>query len=543
MNIKRLLCVMTLVVPLLSPAQSTKGIRWATGLSWGQVRQKARQENKYIFIDCYTTWCGPCKTMDNSVYINDTVGNFFNEHFISVKVQMDRTQKDNAEIQSWYEDAAAIGKEYHIEGYPTFIFFSPHGEVVEKQMGFKAAADFIALGKASLIPGKKYDDVYAKYSLIVAAYKNGHKDYDKYPFMIKMSDKTKDTAFSRRLIKELSEYVSGLPVKARYTKDRIEMWSEFTWASSSKVFNFFYNDWRQIDKVMDQKGYSASIVDKTIQSETVIPFLKEQAKGSGVSVEGMYITGQNLKSDADEADWDKLNKIIEGKYGSAVAKRNVVAARVEWYARHNNQLAASKYTLKQLNSYPPNMRAVKVLHKINAAAWGAFINSTDKKILKGYIQWLEKVVQQVPDAADWIDTYANLLYKCGQKKEAIHWEQIASGLAPTDAQIKETLQEMIHDRPTRLREGAVWDGINSVNWKGFVFEKVITVKDENGKPIGGVSVKNKTGISQVTGEKGTSITKVSLGDILTFSHNGYDTQEVSITKDPGLITIVLKPVK
>ena len=25
--------------------------------------EKAKTENKLIFVDCYTTWCGPCKTL------------------------------------------------------------------------------------------------------------------------------------------------------------------------------------------------------------------------------------------------------------------------------------------------------------------------------------------------------------------------------------------------------------------------------------------------------------------------------------------------
>ena len=53
---------------------SYHGIKWVTGLSWEQVLTKAKTENKFIFVDCYATWCGPCKVMDKDVYPNDTVG-------------------------------------------------------------------------------------------------------------------------------------------------------------------------------------------------------------------------------------------------------------------------------------------------------------------------------------------------------------------------------------------------------------------------------------------------------------------------------------
>src|SRR6185436_18638659 len=111
-------------------AQTNKGIKWTSGLTWEQVKQKAKQENKYIFIDCYTTWCGPCKMMDMQVYPNASVSSYFNEHFISVKVQMDKTNKDDKEIKKWYATAEAMITDYKIEGYPSFVFLSPDGTIV-----------------------------------------------------------------------------------------------------------------------------------------------------------------------------------------------------------------------------------------------------------------------------------------------------------------------------------------------------------------------------------------------------------------------------
>src|SRR5688500_7757549 len=98
---KRQLCLLAMLCILCTTIGKAQGIKWTTGLTWEQINQKAKTENKYIFLDLYATWCGPCKEMDKSVYPNDTVGLFFNNKFVSVKVQMDRTKKDNAFIQSW----------------------------------------------------------------------------------------------------------------------------------------------------------------------------------------------------------------------------------------------------------------------------------------------------------------------------------------------------------------------------------------------------------------------------------------------------------
>ena len=30
---------------------------------WKKAVEKARKENKLIFLDCHTSWCGPCKNL------------------------------------------------------------------------------------------------------------------------------------------------------------------------------------------------------------------------------------------------------------------------------------------------------------------------------------------------------------------------------------------------------------------------------------------------------------------------------------------------
>ena len=42
------------------------------------AKAKAKKENKLIFIDCYTTWCGPCKNMSKKTFVNKEVGEYYN---------------------------------------------------------------------------------------------------------------------------------------------------------------------------------------------------------------------------------------------------------------------------------------------------------------------------------------------------------------------------------------------------------------------------------------------------------------------------------
>src|ERR1700679_433698 len=89
---------------IMVKAQDTTrdGIRFAQQLKWSEILGKAKAEHKYIFVDCYATWCGPCKYMDATVYSTKEVGDVYNQDFISIKVQMDRTASDDSVTKSRY---------------------------------------------------------------------------------------------------------------------------------------------------------------------------------------------------------------------------------------------------------------------------------------------------------------------------------------------------------------------------------------------------------------------------------------------------------
>ena len=67
-----------------SYAQS-QGIHFFQG-TWSEAVNKAAKENKMIFIDFYTQWCGPCFNMAKDVFTKSEVGHFYNQNFINVKI-------------------------------------------------------------------------------------------------------------------------------------------------------------------------------------------------------------------------------------------------------------------------------------------------------------------------------------------------------------------------------------------------------------------------------------------------------------------------
>lgn len=147
----RKMLLLAFLLPLAAMAQG-QGIRFEHGLSWKEVKAKAKKEGKFIFMDCFTTWCGPCKKMSSEVFTEPAVGDFFREKFVSVKVQMDKTSTDDDAVKSWYADAAAIDKAYGVKAYPTFLYFSPEGKLMHMEEGSMGAAMFLDISARALKP-------------------------------------------------------------------------------------------------------------------------------------------------------------------------------------------------------------------------------------------------------------------------------------------------------------------------------------------------------------------------------------------------------
>ncbi|TKK72003.1 thioredoxin family protein [Ilyomonas limi] len=94
-------------------------------LSWQQALGKAREENKMIFIDVYTTWCSYCKQMDAHIFSMKAVGEYHNEHFINLRIDAERG------------DGIAIRNSYRLLGFPTFLYLDPQGTVIRKTAGYQ----------------------------------------------------------------------------------------------------------------------------------------------------------------------------------------------------------------------------------------------------------------------------------------------------------------------------------------------------------------------------------------------------------------------
>lgn len=117
-----------------------KGIRFHDNRPWQEILDLAVKENKLIFMDCYTSWCGPCKGLARDVFTRPEVGDFFNPRFINVKYDMEKGE--GVMLHEKYKQ--------HIVGYPTLLLIDGKGKVVQQLAGYQQPEALIAgIRKAS----------------------------------------------------------------------------------------------------------------------------------------------------------------------------------------------------------------------------------------------------------------------------------------------------------------------------------------------------------------------------------------------------------
>jgi thioredoxin-related protein len=140
----------SLKAPSLKKSPEAGKVNWMT---LEQAVERNKTEKRKIFIDVMTDWCGWCKRMDSTTFVNPAVANYLNEHYYPVKF--------NAEQQ---QDIVFNGKTYHfkrngLRGYhelaaewlnnrlsfPTTVFLDENQTLIQPLPGYQDATKMEAI--------------------------------------------------------------------------------------------------------------------------------------------------------------------------------------------------------------------------------------------------------------------------------------------------------------------------------------------------------------------------------------------------------------
>jgi thioredoxin 1 len=114
-----------------------KGIHFESK-GWNHAMEEAKRQKKLIFLDAYTSWCGPCKLLKKNTFTDKAVGEFFNKNFINVTEDMEK----GVGIQ--------LADTYKVNAYPTLLITDSVGNVVTYTKGYLSPEQLIEFGNYAL---------------------------------------------------------------------------------------------------------------------------------------------------------------------------------------------------------------------------------------------------------------------------------------------------------------------------------------------------------------------------------------------------------
>lgn len=216
---------------------------------WKEALKKAKEENKLMFVDAYTTWCGPCKVMAANVFTQAEAGEMFNSNFINLKIDMEKA------------DGLTFGQEYPIRAYPTLLFIDGDGKVVKKIVGGQQLPGLILHAKEALTLGDNT-------SLMEDKYKAGERSYE---FMLKYAKALNRSNQSN--LKMYNEYIASKP---SITEDQLlDYIFEASVESDSKIFSLMIENSKKIKLKVGETVFNNKIekalnntVEKAIKYES-----------------------------------------------------------------------------------------------------------------------------------------------------------------------------------------------------------------------------------------------------------------------------------
>jgi len=408
-----------------------QGVAFEHGLSWQEVLQKAQKENKYVFVDCYATWCGPCKWMDKEIYPVDSVGTFMNEKFISIRVQMDTTRQDNDETRQWYAIAHIFEVKYHFGAYPSYLFFSPDGQAVHKDVGGRDIKDFLSMVKAALDPQQQY------YTLLTG-YRKGGLIYTLMPVLANAARRVGQDSLAKQVSRDyIHHYLETLPEAQLWTRENIlfiKQYSSFV-NVNDKIFQSYYQGRVIIDSVMHDEHFSDGLINEILYRDEV-----RSRVDKALTVNA-------------EPNWHHLGKAISKHYDEFYAKKNVLQGRVEYYKAKQKWNKYIEYFIQEqeMNGIEARKPSKDASFDLNNAAFEVFEYSNNRRELRKALSWINNALTMTNTSypkAEEMDTKANLLYKLGKRLEALSLEEKSHDLSPRDKEITADYEKMKSGLPT-----------------------------------------------------------------------------------------------
>ncbi|MCZ4695961.1 DUF255 domain-containing protein [Ancylomarina euxinus] len=356
----------------------SQGIEFEHG-TFSEVLAKAKKENKVVFMDCYTTWCGPCKYLAKNIFTQKEVGDFFNKNFVNVKMDMES------------EAGKPLMERYQVSAFPTLLWLDSDGNIQHKMVGAGDANSLLETAKLAL-------DSKNNWAALNKQFEKGDRSSE---FMQKYILTSAKAGIDTK--EAVESYFSSKKTEDLINVKDAELIASTIKSTANPVFHF----------VLKNRAKFYTVADKA----NIDQFLEYTMLGE---------MGQLVRKGDMEALNLKKNELIA--LDKEVGTKVVAFLDMNMLQRDPDQKkffqAMADYAVKYDFDNSENL---------NRYAWtiAEAKEALGKELLSTALKMAKRSVELNANFAN-IDTYAFLLNKVGQKEEAKFQAEKSVKLAPED---------------------------------------------------------------------------------------------------------------
>ena len=356
-----------------------------------QAKLESKKQHKLLLIDFYTTWCIPCRNLDEAVFKDANLSEELAKNFVVLKYD---AEKDNHHLSL----------KYHIRMYPSTVILNENQLVVNRMYGTGGSDQDMTKNYMAVV--NTAIENHARKNYIKGVSGNNLLNYPKFykEYVYHINKKDVDQNFNQ------------------YWQNNPDHFDEITFTmlcyfdgGSDEMANFFSQNKKKYEDLygeLDVRWVSSMMLSKKV-------YAAFDAKDRKLFNEAKNMAKSQMAA-KDTASYflaiEQQMLIKEQRWADAT---NVVEQRM------------------QLANYDPA--------STNDFCWSIYQECNDQKVLLKCSSWMKKLAKRSPDY-NTLDTYARLLYKTGNKKLALATIQKAINLGKANKEDTRSSEEWLKNK-------------------------------------------------------------------------------------------------
>ena len=325
-------------------------------ISYAEAVKTAKAEGKLVFMDFYTDWCGPCKMMARDVFPQKNLGDYMNDHFVSIKVNAEKGE------------GVALAKHYDIHAYPTFVILTGEEKEVNRTSGSRDANSFISELERMINPEKS--------PLVI---KERYKAGDRTPQLVKdyiallkdeaMRDRKNGETKMNDVLKLAQDYFESLNDSQKLSDENLFVYTDYTRMNDNPAALVMKKNYKRFDKqVQPEIGKAiAKICEYAVFSyftgylpvdANALKMVKDDIKSFKVNNDGKYDAVLSFIDAYVAGDKDKYVDYCRSHFKDLKEEHQTYLlstySRLFTDADRNTKLKASRFMRDNLSELPFN---------------------------------------------------------------------------------------------------------------------------------------------------------------------------------------------